>query len=90
MLREFLFSLAICHTVVVSKDQSDNLVYNASSPDELALINFSRFCGFEYLGQDLQSLMTIKVDSIEYKFKLIHVLEFNSTRKRMSVVVQND
>ena len=25
-----------------------------------------------------------------YKFKLLHVLEFNSTRKRMSVILKND
>lgn len=28
------------------------LVYNASSPDELALVNFAKYCGAEYLGVD--------------------------------------
>ena len=51
-LKEFMFSLALCHTVVVSSSNGE-LIYSASSPDELALINFSRFCGFEYLGLDL-------------------------------------
>jgi phospholipid-transporting ATPase len=80
----------LCHTVVASTDESGKLSYTASSPDELALINFSRFCGFEFLGTDENQWMTVKVSNISHKYKLVHVLEFNSTRKRMSVIVQND
>jgi phospholipid-transporting ATPase len=28
------------------------LIYNAASPDELALVNFARYCGVEYRGKD--------------------------------------
>lgn len=36
------------------------IIYNASSPDELALINFAKFCGFEYKGMDDNGNMIVK------------------------------
>ena len=38
---------------------------------------------------DLDNNMMIKYENEIFKYKLIHTLEFNSTRKRMSVIVQN-
>jgi phospholipid-transporting ATPase len=43
--------LALCHTIITEK-QENELIYNASSPDELALINFAKFSGVEYIGMD--------------------------------------
>lgn len=37
--------LAVCHTVIV-EEKHGNLVYNASSPDELALVNAGKFFGY--------------------------------------------
>ena len=38
-LEEYLLFLALCHTVVI--DERTNS-YSASSPDELALVNFAK------------------------------------------------
>ena len=39
MLYDFFRLLAVCHTVVVDKDpKTEEILYQASSPDELALI----------------------------------------------------
>ena len=40
-----IMALAICHTVDTEK-KNGNIEYFASSPDELALINFAKFVGF--------------------------------------------
>jgi phospholipid-transporting ATPase len=65
------------------------LIYNASSPDELALANFARFCGCEFQGTDDEGHMKVKFQGGELRFKLLHVLEFNSTRKRMSIIIED-
>ncbi len=64
--------------------------YNAASPDELALLNFAKFCGFEYLGKDESSNMKITYNGNIEKYKLLEVLEFNSDRKRMSVILKDN
>jgi len=77
-----LISLALCHTVITEEKENGDLIYNASSPDELALVNFAKYCGVEYRGIDENRIMKIKCPDGELLYRLIYVLEFNSTRKR--------
>jgi phospholipid-transporting ATPase len=51
--------LSLCHTVIT--ELVDGKVnYNASSPDELALVSFaSDIAGFEYQGKDDENIMTL-------------------------------
>lgn len=48
-LEKFLEHLAVCHTVLYSEKSSGGS-YQATSPDELALVSFSKFCGVEFKG----------------------------------------
>ncbi len=52
--------MALCHTMITEKI-NDEVVYNASSPDELALVNFAKFTGYEYLGTDEFNNMMVKI-----------------------------
>jgi phospholipid-transporting ATPase len=66
------------------------LTYNASSPDELALTNAGRHYGITFKERDesgnmiLENKFTLATESYE----LLHVIEFTSARKRMSVIVR--
>lgn len=45
-------ALGVCHTVIAQKkhdkDGKEYVAYNASSPDELALVNGARYLGFAF------------------------------------------
>jgi magnesium-transporting ATPase (P-type) len=41
--------LACCHTIVIDQKKG---TYNASSPDELALVNADKEFGFEFTAKD--------------------------------------
>lgn len=60
--------------------------YNASSPDELALVNFAKFCGVEYCGTDENDNAIIKFNDGNNEttevIEVLHIFEFDSTRKR--------
>jgi phospholipid-transporting ATPase len=43
--------LSVCHTVVV-EDKKGKLSYNASSPDELALVNGAKYLGYNFINRD--------------------------------------
>ena len=49
-IKRFLEAIGLCHTIITdtkkTKEGEDYLVYNASSPDELALVNGARHLGF--------------------------------------------
>ena len=87
-IRDYLMVLAVCHTVIVQQKE-DRVEYNAASPDELALINAAKFFGCELKGRDEEGNVVLCWDSQTVKFTVLNVLEFTSTRKRMSVVVRS-
>ena len=43
--------MGVCHTVVV-EEKEGQITYNASSPDELALVNAAKYFGFAFIGRD--------------------------------------
>ena len=47
----YLTHLAICHTVVI-EEKKGKMFYNASSPDELALVNAAKYYHYEFKGRD--------------------------------------
>ena len=91
-LKRFLEALGICHTVIterkVSKEGADYVAYNASSPDELALVNGARHLGFAFRERDEEGCMVVDTWDGEKKYKVLNLIEFDSARKRMSVIVR--
>jgi magnesium-transporting ATPase (P-type) len=89
-LNGFFTVLSLCHTVLAAIDPKSGIVeYKAQSPDEAALVRAAADVGFVFRGRDKEilRLQTPFVDHVE-EYELLNVLEFNSTRKRMSVIVR--
>ena len=91
-LLAFNEALGLCHTVIaeVKKDAqgSEYVAYNASSPDELALVNGARHLGFFFRERDEDNNMVCEQLGEVRRYKLLNLIEFDSTRKRMTVVVR--
>uniref|UniRef100_A0A674DLP7 Phospholipid-transporting ATPase n=1 Tax=Salmo trutta TaxID=8032 RepID=A0A674DLP7_SALTR len=83
---EFLTMMAVCHTVVPEREE-DQLIYQASSPDEGALVKGAKGLGFVFTARTPGSVI-MEARGKEKSFELLNVLEFSSNRKRMSVVVR--
>ncbi|KAJ1561272.1 hypothetical protein HK405_004417 [Cladochytrium tenue] len=89
-IREFFTLLAVCHTVLVSRASEENpfaVTYNAQSPDEAALVAVARDMGFTFLRR-VDNVLELDLMGELRRYEVLHVLEFNSDRKRMSVVVR--
>ncbi|TSK53788.1 putative phospholipid-transporting ATPase IF [Bagarius yarrelli] len=98
----FLKAVSLCHTVQISYDQTDGvsdpfshtngfssqMEYYASSPDEKALVEATKRMGVAFLGSKGEN-MEIKTFGKSEKYKLLHVLEFDANRRRMSVILQS-
>ena len=89
-LNDFITILALCHTII-AEEKNGVLIYNASSPDELALTNAGRHFGLKFKDRDEDNNMVIenKLTKKEEKYELLNVIEFTSARKRMSIIVRN-
>ncbi|XP_075619235.1 phospholipid-transporting ATPase IG isoform X5 [Balearica regulorum gibbericeps] len=93
----FLRALCLCHTVQIKEaDQVDGLIghperkytYISSSPDEIALVKGAEKYGFTFLGLE-NDFMKIRNQKNETEmYQLLHVLNFDPVRRRMSVIVR--
>ncbi|KAG8782134.1 hypothetical protein FRC12_021196 [Ceratobasidium sp. 428] len=86
VVREFLSLLAVCHTVIPEM-KGEKLVYQASSPDEAALVAGAELLGYKFYQRKPKSVF-VEIDGVSQQFDILNVCEFNSTRKRMSTVVR--
>lgn len=51
VIKNFLDCLALCHTILI--DEKDGVTsFNASSPDELALVNAAKYLGVTFIDKD--------------------------------------
>ncbi|KAM9338571.1 phospholipid-transporting ATPase IC [Symphorus nematophorus] len=83
---EFFKLLSLCHTVMVEHKDGE-LVYQAASPDEGALVTAARNFGFVFLSRT-QDTITIKEMTQETTYEMLALLDFNSDRKRMSIILK--
>ena len=82
--------LAVCHTVVVDQDpRTGEVTYQASSPDELALIQGAKQSGL-VLKERSQQFIKIRNEltgGIE-DYEILREFPFDSDRKRMTLIVK--
>nr|XP_006820513.1 PREDICTED: probable phospholipid-transporting ATPase IA-like [Saccoglossus kowalevskii] len=86
----FLTLMSVCHTVVPEKDRNDPDIvhYQSASPDEAALVKGAKGLGFVFNVRTPEYIIIEEMGQV-VKYDVLSVLEFSSTRKRMSVIVRN-
>eukprot|EP01135_Chromosphaera_perkinsii_P011693 Nk52_evm16s2474 gene=Nk52_evmTU16s2474 len=98
---EFFTCLSLCHTIIPEypshftaegkylQDYKDKkgLIYQAQSPDEAALATAARNVGIAFHSR-VQNRIAVNALGEEKIYELLHILEFSSERKRMSVIVK--
>ncbi|VVA91188.1 unnamed protein product [Arabis nemorensis] len=96
VLQKFFRLLAVCHTAIPETDEATGTVsYEAESPDEAAFVVAARELGFEFFNRTQNGISFRELDiatgqKVERVYRLLNVLEFNSARKRMSVIVRDE
>ncbi|ETO84597.1 hypothetical protein F444_01542 [Phytophthora nicotianae P1976] len=100
----FFEHLAVCHTVMPEKAPDNSLRLSASSPDEQALVAAAACFGYKFVARGPGKAMVEYFSCVDNPdamvcnqpvadhavgtYEVLEVLEFNSTRKRMSVIVK--
>jgi len=92
--RIFLLSIALCHTCLPEKDEDDETIYQAASPDESALVRAAQELGYMVVDRDVNAIY-IKTfpngpggGSVTERYEVLDIIEFSSARKRMSIIVR--
>ncbi|KAL3616765.1 hypothetical protein CASFOL_039159 [Castilleja foliolosa] len=94
----FFRVMALCHTgipVEENRDGSRKMVYEAESPEEVAFLIAAREFGFGFCQRTQSAMIVQELDpssglEVKREYKLLNLLEFSSSRKRMSVIVSDE
>ena len=89
-----ILSIALCHTCLPERSDSGEVTFQASSPDELALVRAAQELGYLAYERNAAQL-TLKAfpnglaaEPVLEDYTIMDVIEFSSKRKRMSVIVR--
>ncbi|KAL6873078.1 phospholipid-translocating P-type ATPase [Trichoderma novae-zelandiae] len=89
--KEYLLAMALCHSCL-PEQKDGKLDFQASSPDELALVRAAQEMGYLVVQRSSKqiTLQVTQTDgSVErLKYDILDIIEFSSARKRMSIVVR--
>uniref|UniRef100_A0A8C1AU51 Phospholipid-transporting ATPase n=1 Tax=Cyprinus carpio carpio TaxID=630221 RepID=A0A8C1AU51_CYPCA len=86
-VQAFFRLLALCHTVM-PEEKTEELFYQAQSPDEGALVTAARNFGFVFRSRTPETISLVEM-GVPTTYELLAVLDFNNVRKRMSVIVRS-
>ncbi|KAK4785662.1 hypothetical protein SAY86_002351 [Trapa natans] len=92
----FLRILALCHSAIPELDEETNeITYEAESPDEIAFLVAAREFGFEFFKRSQSSVYVREAypspgSPVEREYKILNLLDFTSKRKRMSVIMRDE
>lgn len=74
--------------IEVDPDDPTNIKYQASSPDELALVEGAAAMGFRFFERTSHTIKIALFESEALEWEVLCEFPFDSTRKRMSLVVR--
>lgn len=94
---QFLKLISVCHTVIPDLKSTEStrnneipIIYQASSPDELALINAAYKFGYKFLDRSANCVKIQRNFETIQTWNTLLEFPFDSSRKRMSMLVENN
>lgn len=92
-VRDVVLALALCHNVTPTTEEEDGQTvtsYQASSPDEIAIVRWTELVGLRLAYRDRQSMVleSTETGKVVVKVKITDVFPFTSEGKRMGIIVQ--
>nr|XP_061808291.1 probable phospholipid-transporting ATPase IIB isoform X3 [Nerophis lumbriciformis] len=103
-IHEAVKAIALCHNVTpvyepsgetdtAEADQDfsdDNRTYQASSPDEVALVQWTESVGLTLVNRDLASLQLKTPGGQILSYNILEIFPFTSESKRMGIIVREE
>jgi phospholipid-translocating ATPase len=85
---ETMLALALCHNVTPVIEEDGEIVYQASSPDEVAIVKWCEVVGMVLLYRDRESIK-IQLAGTLLVYDILHIFPFTSETKRMGIIVRD-
>jgi phospholipid-translocating ATPase len=92
-VRDIVLALALCHNVTPTTEEvnGENVTsYQASSPDEIAIVKWTESVGLRVLHRDRKTITLQSCDTgrVVVRIRILEIFPFTSEGKRMGAIVQ--
>ena len=92
-INEFLIALGLANECMIdthnnNNNNIDDIKYVATSPDDLELVKFAAKQGYKLIKTSFDEKIFL-IGRKQFKFKILHSLNFSAERKRMSIIVED-
>lgn len=103
-VREAIAAIALCHNVTPVVDDSDTITYliilcrmiyfdvnryQASSPDEVALVKFTESVGLVLAERTMHTITLRNPTGAKEEYDVLNIFPFTSETKRMGIIVRD-
>ncbi len=87
-VKDVVLALALCHNVTPVVELDGTITYQASSPDEVAIVRWTESVGLSLVARDRTSMSLRASDGSTLHFDILEVFPFTSESKRMGIVIR--
>ncbi|KAJ6475250.1 protein transporter [Mycena vitilis] len=88
-VRDVVLSLALCHNVTPVTNDDGSVTYQASSPDEVAIVTWTESIGLTLVFRDRTRIELQTPSGARLSFDVLELFPFTSESKRMGIVVRD-
>ncbi|KAF8170774.1 protein transporter [Pholiota molesta] len=88
-VRDVVLSLALCHNVTPVTNDDGTVTYQASSPDEVAIVTWTASVGLTLTFRDRTRMTLTTPTGSDLHFDILEIFPFTSESKRMGIVVRD-
>lgn len=91
-MRDLITCLALCHNVTPTYPDPNDLTirdFQASSPDEVALVKFADSLGLKLLERDQQKIVIQNTAGVMEEYQVLANFPFTSESKRMGILLKH-
>ena len=96
IIRDAISAMCLCNNVTPvtddnnkNKDGEKNITYQASSPDEVALVKFAVTLDMKLIRRTDKEIVIFDASKQEEKFEVLANFPFSSDTKRMGIILRN-
>ena len=89
LIRDLIYTLALCHNVTPVLNSDGTREYQASSPDEVALVKFTEIMDYTLIDRDQTSITIQNPIGEQERFEILIDFPFTSETKRMGIILKD-
>ena len=79
-IKYFLLCMCLCHSIFTVRNENNEIVYEGSSPEEIAFINAARYFNYIFLNRLPGNKIEIEINGIIREYVINHYFDYSSER----------